>query len=218
MTRSKGMDYSRALLGRIVDELLAKEVCPLATANSPLTLTDHGRAALLTGLSHETYRGLVRLLQDFREEPAPSVIATIFLASLGAAPEQPHRKFKKVVRDERNQFCVKRGDIEAVCSGWLDGKSEIELFQELPFVLRSTRTPSLQAWLDGAPGAEKWDGVFDDFVEFVSGVLCSYMPWLLRASRAASPLVGGPSARIDWQALAERFEREGSVTEEPETE
>jgi len=89
---------------------------------------------------------------------------------------------------------------------WLGGAPLEHIFAALPYVLRSSKQPKIQAWLAGADNASGWDTEFDKFVDFTGAVLGGYLPWLMRACGWLSTYVGGWATQVEWRQWAERLE------------
>lgn len=73
----------------IRQSLLDDSRMALATAASPLHLTEFGRAALQTALSPESCRSIVGCLKGERPAKAVAGLSNYLLLTLGTLPEQP---------------------------------------------------------------------------------------------------------------------------------
>jgi hypothetical protein len=111
---------------------------------------------------------------------------------------------RKIVTNSRSRFLVKPEDFQQVIEQWLSGYPQEYLFLSLPYVQRSKRNPSVQAWETGQKS--NWDDEFDKFVEFLYSVLVSYLPWILRACGIMAKVIDGWSKEIDWRLWADFIE------------
>jgi helicase len=177
----------------------------MAVAASPIRLTDFGAAANRTGFSPESCREIARFLRrPLTQDPSLPEIGSMMLQALGSLPEQDSEDLRKVVSLKTHRFCVKADDLQPLLGFWLEGRPEEFLFLSLPYVLRSTRRPSVDEWAKGQRG--NWDSEYDGFMDLLNAVSQMYLPWLLRACNSLCPLIGGWCADIDWRLWAEFVE------------
>ncbi|MBM3851746.1 MAG: DEAD/DEAH box helicase [Verrucomicrobia bacterium] len=73
----------------------------LAARNSPLKLTEIGRAVSRTGFSPRSSVAIREVLQESAAEAQQLPLLCTLLAELGDLPEQHHAKFRKLVRNPR---------------------------------------------------------------------------------------------------------------------
>jgi len=234
----EGQFYSR-LLGAQDDESkrinhllheISKDITspewPLASRNSPLAITNLGKAVNYSGFSPSSSRRIAVAMQNAPLQGTPIEIMAFLLATLGDLPEQSNAKFRKLV-DHTNQakgnptskskgrprlpFSV--ADLPLVITCWLAGEQPIDIFAKLPSVAKSTRKPPFKEWLAGLTEPTSWDDQFDKFCDFLGTVLFEFVPWLLRACDLLYPHLEKKPEFVEWGALGEEFRRESDVTD-----
>jgi helicase len=214
VTRSE--DHERAalveqMLREAEDELLSAEGgLPVAVANSPLQLTPFGIAANRTGFSPRSARRIVTALRADAPGLELAVVGAHLLRDLGDIPEQPSGKFRQLLRKPRTRFYVTPDDVEDVLTMWLENRAVEEIFACLPKVRRSSIKPAVDDWLEGRPSSG-WDAAFDGFVDFIAGVIQSFIPWLFRACETLAPHAGGWSEELPWRQWADEVETAGQA-------
>lgn len=129
------------------------------------------------------------------------------LRRLGELPEQTRQRLRKVLPGKTRKFPVKPDDFEFVIALWISGAPLIDVFASLPAVKRSKRKVKLEAWRNGEEPSEDWNVEFDRFVDFTTGALGDYLPWLFRASAALCDIAGGAATQFDWRAAAVELEK-----------
>jgi helicase len=199
----------RSQLRAIEGDLLDGTHGAIAMAASPLRLTSFGQAANATGFSPKSCRQIAAFLQrsNVRGEATLTNLASDLLRALGTLPEQTHQDLRKVLRASSSRFSVKPNDFERVLDSWLGGTPLQYIFADLPYVLRSKRTPRIQAWLSGASNAAAWNAEYDKFVDFIRAVFGDFLPWLMRACGRLSMSTGGWATQIPWGQWADELER-----------
>ena len=203
----RGSDTAiRQQLTAIADNLVDETYGALARAASPLQLTPFGKAANATGFSPQSCRRIAAFLQEKHVVDELTGLADDLLRALGTLPEQTNQDLRKVLSTQRSRFPVKPNDFRQVLDLWLGGAPLEHIFAVLPYVLRSSKQPKIQAWLAGADNASGWDTEFDKFVDFTGAVLGGYLPWLMRACGWLSTYVGGWATQVEWRQWAERLE------------
>lgn len=179
----------------------------LAIAASPIRLTDLGVAANDSGFSPESCRLIMDFLRRLNQEPEFVSLICSLLREFGQLPEQTDPYLNRVLSPNSRHIGVRNTDLEQVTASWLRGTSEETIFVELPSVRLSKRTPRIDAWLAGQDGAADWNSTFDKFMDFISSVYESYLPWLIRACSSLSILfVEEWVFWINWSHLAEMVE------------
>ena len=195
------------LLDEIESELLAADGAPLALANSPITLTDLGRAVNRTGFAPRSAKFILRELRvDQTSRDLPTVAASL-LRALGTLPEQPSVNVKKALTQPRSHVWVKPDDFEDVIRSWIEGTPVEDMFTALPIVRRSNKKPPVEQWRSGEAVGPDWDVELDKFVEFVTTVLSNFLPWLFRACETLSAVIGGWGSEIPWRVWAHLIEQ-----------
>ena len=206
-----GSGSSSRIFNNIVSSLLdTSSGMPLATAASPLKLTDFGDAANGTGFSPQSCRSIVEFLQRVQPPLSQAGLAAKLLRELSLLPEQQNRNLRKMLTLKRSRFSVKGEDFEQVLSDWLANVPREASFAKLPRVRKSTRTPPISVWLEGSTKAAAWDEEFDKFVEFLASVVEGFLPWTLRACGRLCQFASDASKQIDWASAATSFESRSS--------
>lgn len=197
----------RKEMSNIVRLVADSQAEPFAIASSPLKLTELGRAANSSGFSPESCR---RILNYLRLNAIPSEVCSAvcnLMTEFADLPEQSNNDLRKAVKKpSNNRFCVKKQDFEDILRKWIDGIPTERIFAELPYAKRSKRAVTIETWFAGLEQtATTWDDEFDGFLDLISGVFQSYLPWLMRACDHLGKLA--PSVEnIPWRDWADFME------------
>ena len=196
-------------VGLAYDEILDDtDGRPLAVAASPVRLTKFGEAASSSGLSPSTARRLRQALGTLGDgQGGRSSLVTIsaaLLKSLGDVAEQSNPDLRKAVQRPRSVPVVRMNELEAVLSRWFSGEPIDDIFAQLPSNLRSSRRPTLQAWLQGVIEESTWTDHFAKFYDFMDNCIEFFLPWVLRSARGLAELDSLPDRPWnDWARFAE---------------
>jgi helicase len=234
----EGHFYSRLLAARndeskricqLIDAVSKEITSPewsLASRNSPLAVTNLGRAVNLSGFSPSSSRSIAGAIENLPRNGTPVEIVALLLAELGDLPEQSNSKFRKLVDYTRqangNPTLKLKGrprmpfsiaDLPLIIACWLAGEQPINIFAKLPSVAKSKRKELIGDWLAGLREPTTWDDEFDKFCDFLGSVLFEFVPWLLRACDLLHPHLEHKPEFSDWAALGVQFRRESDVTE-----
>lgn len=192
-------------LDRSSERVLDEDAGAIARAASPLKLTSLGVATNASGLSPNTARTLVEVLNQMPVESMPDgSLAYLLLSGLASTPELANDRLRKRLGGT-GRYPVTPSDVAPVVDHWLEGWEVQDLFVDLPYVRRSTRRDSLEAWSQGTAPASSWYDEFDKFAEFIDGAVCTFLPWIARASFQFQPFVE-VSPDFDWLFYAECLE------------
>jgi hypothetical protein len=121
-------------------------------------------------------------------------------------PEQTFTKFRDVFIKPKSHFPVKPQDIRGVIQRWLDNTPHLDNFAELSTVKKAQRQMTFDEWIEGPTETTSWDESYDAFTDFITIMLESYLPWLLRACGLLCLHAGGWSTGITWQNWAAQLE------------
>lgn len=177
----------------------------MARAASPLSLTPLGVATNVSGLSPDSARTLLRVLNDLPGDSMPDGdLAFRLLEGLASTPELANDRLRKRLTGS-GRYPVAPSDVAVLVNRWMSGWEVQDLFLELPYVKRSRRQDSLEEWAQGTSPTSGWYDEFDKFAEFVAGAMCSFLPWISRASSQLESLLDDPPD-IDWHLFAEFLE------------
>lgn len=204
----------------ITNSLLATDPAggAMAVRQSPLRLTELGKAVNISAFSPRSCRKIIQWLSGLTAPlPEGADLIAELLRIFGDLPEQQVEKFKAALNASslkaRNYYCVQPEHLELVIRDWLAALPVERIFVRLPNVLKSSRKPGLDVWISGEVRAPNWDLEFDKFTDFIGSVIRGFTPWLLRACETLSEHVGGESSEVDWVALAERVEKPASYSD-----
>jgi hypothetical protein len=186
--------------------LLDRSRGALAVAASPLKLTDFGAATNSSGFSPASARRIVQSLQQEVDEVDIASVCDHLLKSLRDLPEQTFTKFRDVFIKPKSHFPVKPQDIRGVIQRWLDNTPHLDNFAELSTVKKAQRQMTFDEWIEGPTETTSWDESYDAFTDFITIMLESYLPWLLRACGLLCLHAGGWSTGITWQNWAAQLE------------
>lgn len=191
----------------IRQSLLDDSRIAVATAASPLHLTTFGRAALYTSLSPDSCRSIVACLRGEKPPEDTAGLSNHLLLNLGTLPEQPLGKVRKLLSGKKNsQFQVKLEDFAGLLKIWLVGTPLDEMFLTLPALARSKKSPKVNEWVSGLITPSVWDDDFDKFCDVIKNVFEGFLPRLMKACEALSPIAGGWSENVDWPTIAQYME------------
>jgi helicase len=197
---------AKNIFKNIESSLLDETNGALAKAASPLRLTDLGVAANDSGFSPESCRLIMNFLRNLNEEPEYVSLICTLLREFGQLPEQTDPYLNRVLSPNSKHIGVRNTDLERVTTLWLKGTSEETIFAGLPSVRQSKRAPKVDEWLAGEESSD-WNSSFDKFIDFMSTIYESYLPWLIRACNSLStPFVEDWAFWINWSLLAEMVE------------
>jgi helicase len=224
-TSSSRVAQIQPFIDQVAEEIVSDEWC-LATKNSPITLTPLGVAVNQSGFSPSSCRQIVDCLKGVPGGLNEISLAVYLLTALGDLPEQNDSKFKKLVeRDKRirqaprarkpspPKIYLRIEFLPNILEEWLAGKPPIEVFAALPLVVSSDRQPPFSVWLGGTEEVTSWDSEFDKFCDFLRTTIFEFLPSLLRACSLLAAHAGETNtALIDWQGLAEQFQRDSTIT------
>lgn len=197
-----------------LSQRLTEQEPRLATRNSPLLLTDVGKAVNQTGFSPTSCRRILQCLNHLPPGLDSIALAVHLLSNLGDLPEQGDSKFKKLVAKGARppKTCVRIHLLPEILRAWTEGKTPIEIFSSLSTVIKSSRKPPISEWLHGVDKITTWDSEFEKFCDFLRGTIFEFLPWLLRACSLLAPHAQSQNISFDWLSLAENFQRETSIT------
>src|SRR5207244_6018342 len=147
----------RALLEDLEADLIGSDL-PVATRDSPLAPTPFGEACVLTGLSPDSCRTLVRSLDALRgrlwssqsELLADVLDSAHVLAEALISPLAPIYK-------ARSRYPVKQDEFAQVIGAWLSGRSLENIFVGLRYLAGSRRAPPVSAWSAGLLTPSTWE-------------------------------------------------------------
>ena len=188
---------------KIASEILDSANGALATAASPFRLTEFGELAVKCSFGPNSCRLILDHLNKC-ETPTdgPSLVARM-LVDLGSLPEQQQKAWRKEL-DKPTKACrVKKDDVAYVLKHWFLGSSLIQIFVTLPGVQKSKSKVCVDEWCEGMEMPVTWDDEFDEFVDWVNGVVVSFACWLMTACSHLSVLAPEWAREIDWPQLAE---------------
>jgi len=165
----------------------------MAVANSPVRLTEFGRAANRTGFAPDSCRFMVTFLGHQQFQQGPAFFAGL-LRRFHHLAEQPSDDLRKILSGARHRNIVKDENLELLFSGLLAGLDVRAVFESL-------RDPKSKAKPDSVETS------FEKFVSFVDSVVLNFLPWLLRGLEALKPYGSPQAAAIDWSSAATVIER-----------
>jgi helicase len=194
-------------LRHIESDITDRELGALATAASPLQLTDFGRAGNLTGMSPGACRRVVAVVPGIMGLNGVGALGATLVRDLADIPEQTNAALRKRLLGGSSRYLVASEDLEPVLNGWVSGAGEEELFLELGYVARSSRRPKAREWLELGTVSHTWHEEFDKFLEFLEGCVIGFLPWVLTACAILQPFSSPASgAAVEWELLSGMFE------------
>jgi helicase len=194
-SRCGGTRTLRNVLNKTLDGILDDSAAggAFAVANSPVQLTQVGKAANRSGFSPDSCRLMLEFLSRDSFDDGPSLYASL-LRRFHGIPEQSSDALRKICLGGRHRNPVKDGDLEAVITNLLDGVDLREVFERLPSRLKSKAQP------------DSVEAQFEEFVSLVDSVVANFLPWLLRGLGSLADFGSLDAALTDWQEMARTIE------------
>lgn len=171
----------------------------MAVRNSPVTLTELGTAANLSGFSPRTVRTLIDFLSEDDLSTDSAMLIASALAHCAEVPEQNSSYLIKLQTKDKHRQFVKKTDLQSIISAWLADVPTRDIFEALPTFLKTNSNE------------ETIEAQFEQFVGFTDSVLRQFSPWLLRAMDALKNFGSDSAKNLEWRALAERLEKRESA-------
>jgi helicase len=193
--RCGGTQALRNVLRKTLDVILDKSAAggAFAVANSPIQLTQVGKAANRSGFSPDSCRLMLEFLSKDSFDDGPNLYAGL-LRRFHGIPEQSSDALRKICLGGRHRNPVKVGDLESVLTDLLDGMDLREVFERLPSRLKSRAQP------------DSVEAQFEEFVSLVDSVVANFLPWLLRGLGSLADFGSLEAALTDWPKLARTIE------------
>lgn len=166
----------------------------IAQRGSPLQLTEFGRSSVLTGLSAQGCRSVVRFIDELGTQfnhPSPKFLAEL-LTKLAFIPELGSTVIRQMLRP-RNRFVVKVSDGEAIIEKWLAGREPTNIFISVVSSRKSTVSPKLEQWISGWNEPSEWDNRLDSFSRYLNDIVAYRLPWICRSISTLAPF-----SKIEW--------------------
>jgi helicase len=184
----------RRVLDTSIEEILdgAQSGGALAVRNSPIRLTEFGRAANLSGFSPRTCRRMVKFLTADAFEVGPPLF-TKLLRDFHGIPEQSNDVLRKIFSGMVHKNVLTEYNLEGMLQELLSPSDRRKVFESL-------RSPTSKAKADTV------ETMFEDFVAFVDTVVGNFLPWLLRGLECISPYGSEAAADIKWAGMAREIE------------
>lgn len=213
-------NYALSTVRRFSTDMLSEADYPVLTRNSPLALTEFGKAVLVTGLSPRSCISLAEFLRDYEPPSEPGAGRKVrrrhtiewipLIAALRDAilrngvfvAELQGGSFQSV---GRRGFPVSAANLTIVLLAWLAGLP----IEEIAFLTIRSRAlkSAAQHWLSTAQGSPP--AGFEEQVErvavFLAGYVAQQWGWVLRGAGAIAEHTGNVE-QIEVNHLAGRIE------------
>lgn len=189
-----GEDNIRRVLEASVAEILDESLAggALAVRNSPIRLTEFGRAANLSGFSPHTCRQMVEFLSAEAFQLGPHLFAKL-LEDFHDIPEQSNEVLRKIFSGANHRNVVSSRNLEGMLEELLRPTDRRLVFDNL-------RSPTSKAMADTV------ETMFEDFVAFIDAVVGNFLPWLLRGLESIGPYGSQAASSTDWAGMAREIE------------
>lgn len=189
-----GGDNVRRILSEAVDQILDNQKAggAMAVKNSPIRLTEFGKAANLSGFSPDT----CRLMVEYLEQLKPGVGAALYsdlLREFHNIPEQSNEVLKKIYSGVKHRNVVTEDNVEDMLGNLLSNMDLRQVFESLRKKTSKASPESVETY-------------FEDFVSFINSVLGSFLPWLLRGLEKLSVFGSEEAAGMIWTQMAREIE------------
>lgn len=198
-TRALRNVLKKTLTG-ILDESAAGGA--FAVANSPVRLTQVGKAANRSGFSPDSCRLMLEFLDQDSFDDGPSLYAGL-LRQFHGIPEQSSDALRKICLGGRHLNPVKDGDLESILTDLLNGMDLREVFERLPARRKSKAQP------------DSVEAQFEEFVSLVDSVVANFLPWLLRGLGNLADFGSFEAAMTDWSEMARAIEQKLNERADP---
>lgn len=165
----------------------------LAVANSPIRLTEFGKAANRSGFSPTSCRRMVEFLSSEQFASGP-VLFTDLLRHFNQLPEQPSDELRKIFSGATHRNAVKDHNLAQVFT-------DLFALKDVRVVFDALRNKNSKAQEDYV------ETQFENFVSFVDTVIVNFLPWLLRGFDALKAYGSAQADALDWSSMAGAIER-----------
>ncbi|MHC8361597.1 DEAD/DEAH box helicase [Pseudomonas sp. LS2P72] len=189
-----GEDNVRRILCETVSKILDDQQAggAMAVMNSPIRLTDFGKAANLSGFSPGTCRLMVQYLTEESFETQAALYSDL-LERFNDVPEQSNETLTKIFSGAKHRNVVKASNIEEMLENLLSRMDLRQVFEALR-KKNSTAKP------------DTVETMFEDFVSFINSVVGNFLPWILRGLGKLSEFGSEEAATIKWSQMAREVE------------
>lgn len=190
-----GEDNVRRIFSETVSNVLddSQPAGAMAVMNSPIRLTEFGRAANLSGFSPSTCQLMVRFLSNETFESGATLFGEL-LEQFNNVPEQPNEVLRKIFSSNAHRNVVKADNLAEMLANLLARMDVREVFEDL----RSANSKAKP---------ETVETMFEEFVSFIDSVVGNFLPWLLRGLETLSEYGSREAAKTDWSAMAKEVEK-----------
>ncbi|WP_153784970.1 DEAD/DEAH box helicase [Pseudomonas sp. EMN2] len=189
-----GGDNVRRILSEAVDRILDSQQSggAMAVRNSPIRLTEFGKAANLSGFSPDTCRLMVEYLQQLQHDVGAKFYSEL-LREFHNLPEQSNEALKKIYSGAKHRNVVKEDNVEVMIEKLLSDMDLRDVFESLRKKTSKASPESVETY-------------FEDFVSFINSVFGSFLPWLLRGLEKLSVFGSEEAVGIMWSQMAKEIE------------
>ncbi|MCE9732348.1 DEAD/DEAH box helicase [Pectobacterium sp. IFB5596] len=164
----------------------------MAVMNSPVRLTEFGRAANLSGFSPDTCRLMVQFLSEESFESDGALYSEL-LRRFNSVPEQSNDTLRKIFSGASHRNVLKAGNLEEMLNNLLLRMDLREVFE----LLRSKKSKAQP---------DTVETMFEEFVSFLNGVVGNFLPWILRGLEKLSEYGSAEAAATNWSDMAKDIE------------
>lgn len=203
------------------EDVLAATDFPLLTRNSPLRLTDLGRATLSTGLSPRSTLALARFVSEYAPTAEPRAgrkarremdlpwdpMLASCLALLDETTGVAELREGTFRRVGNRGFVVGSDRLENLMMGWVAGKPIYEL-AALCVRGRGGMERAMSDWLQakGNKVAADAEDLIEDLAIFCESYLSACWAWVLRSAAVVATALGKETTASGLSGLATRME------------
>lgn len=200
--RLAGEAVSAAVLRRVEDMLLGGEQ-PMATRNSPVTLSPLGQAVLHCSVFPSTALMLSKWVANDKGGADEVRLCTELLLACADAPELSESSAARVLRGKTvGNLPVRTSSLSDFLRLWLDGMAAPDIFGVL--VSQDSRfqddgLAECEEWIRGqrVEVSEIWRVRFEKFIDFARITACDFLP---RALVSAKTMAEATVGLVEWTA------------------
>lgn len=192
--QTDGKQNIQRILSETVNKILDDQQAggAMAVMNSPIRLTEFGRAANLTGFSPDTCRLMMKFLFNESFETDAALYREL-LERFHNIPEQSNEILRKIFSGVRHKNVIKADNIEEMIRGFLLRMDWRQIFENL----RSKKSKAQPDTIETQ---------FEEFVSFSNAVIGSFLPWMLRGLGKLSHFGGESAINTNWPLMAREVE------------
>jgi hypothetical protein len=159
---------------------------PIATRESPIRLTDRGRAMLVSPVLPDATDALMTLARSRKQAfRTPGQLCEALLFASAECADLSHTAMARLANGKTVKgLWIRRDELASVCDEWLQTASVRNLLtiqaERQNRITKASRA-DLATWLNGEKSSDRWVTFDDKLSDFCRSVLSEYLPRALSA-------------------------------------